>query len=197
MFWFLGFFLFCPCHRACGILAPNKGRNACPPQWKHRLLTNGPPGNSHNRCLLLFSHEVLSNSLRLHGLQHMRLPCPSPSPGVYSNSCPLIWWWHPTISSSVALFSACPQSFPASGSSPVSWLFASTGQSIGASASASVLLMNIQGWFPLGLIGLISLQSKGLLRVFSNTTIQKYEFFDAQPSLQPNFHIHTWLVQKP
>ena len=87
VFWFPVFFLFCPCHRACGILAPNKGWNGCPPQWKHRLLTNGPPGNSHNRCLLLFSHEVLSNSLHLHGLQHMRLPCPSLSPGVCSNSC--------------------------------------------------------------------------------------------------------------
>ena len=105
VFWFPVFFLFCPCHRACGILAPNKGWNACPPQWKHRLLTNGPPGNFHNRCLLLFSHEVLSNSLRLHGLQLMRLPCPSLSPGVCSNSCPLSWYAiqpsHPLLLSSL------------------------------------------------------------------------------------------------
>ena len=111
---------------------------------------------------LLFRHSVVSSSLWPHGLQHSRLPCPSPSPGVCSNSSSLSWWCHPTISSSVAPFSSCPQSFPASVSFPVSWLFTSGGQSIGASASASVLPMNIQDWFPLGWTGWISLQSKGL-----------------------------------
>ena len=112
-----------------------------------------------------------------------RPPCPSPTPRVYSNSCPLSWWWHPTISSSVAPFSSCPQSFPASGSFPISHFFASGGQSIGVPASASVLPMNIQDWFPWGWTGWISLQSKGLSRVFSNTTVQKHQFFRAQLSL--------------
>ena len=117
----------------------------------------------------------------------------SVSPRVSPNSCPLCQWCHPTLSSSVLPFSSCPQSFLASGSIPVSQLFISGGHSIGASASTSVLPMNIQGWFPLGLTGLISLQPKGLLRVFSNTTIQKHQFFSAQPSLESNSHIHTWL----
>ena len=121
--------------------------------------------------------------LRPHGLQHTRPPCPSPTPGVYSNSCPLSWWCHPTISSSVVPFSSCPQSFPASGSFPVSQFFTSGGQSTGVSPSASVLPMNIQDWFPLGWTGWISLQSKGLSRVFSNTTVQKPQFFSAQLSL--------------
>ena len=130
-----------------------------------------------------FSCSVVSNSLRPHGRQHTRLPCPSPTPGVYSNSCPLSWWCHPTISSSVVPFSSHLQSFPASGSFPMSQSFASGGQSIGASASASVLPMNIQDWFPLGWTGRISLQSKGLSRVFSNTTVEKHQFFGAQHSL--------------
>ena len=116
------------------------------------------------------------NSLRPHELQHLRIPCPSLSPGICSNSCPLSQWRHPTISSSVVPSSSCSQSFTASGSFPVSWLFASGDQSIEASASASVLPMNIQGWFPLEWTGLISLLSKGLFRVFSNTTIQKHQF---------------------
>ena len=116
-------------------------------------------------ALLLFSHSVVSDSLRPQGLQHARLPCPLLSSGVCPNSCPLNRWCHPTISSSVAPFSSCPQSFPVSGSFPKSHLFTSCGQSIRASASAAVLPMNIQGWFPLGLTGLISLQSKGLSRV--------------------------------
>ena len=120
-----------------------------------------------------FSRSVVSNSLRPHGLQHARLPCPSPTPRVYSNSCPFSQWCHPTISSSVTRFSSCPQSFPASGSFLISQLFASGGQNIGASASASLFPMNIQGWFSLGLTGLISLLSKGLSRVFSNTIVQK------------------------
>ena len=141
---------------------------------------------------LLFSHSVMSNSLRPHGLRHNSLPCPSPSPWVCSNSCPLSWWCYPTISSSVIPFSSCLQSFPALGSFLMSQLFVSGGQSIGASASASVLPMNIQDWFPLGLTGLISLQSKGLSKVFSNTTVQKHQSFGAQPSSQSNSHIHTW-----
>ena len=133
--------------------------------------------------LLLFSHSVMSNSLPPHGLQHGRLPCPSPTPRVCSNSCALSQWCHPIISSSVIPFSSCLQSFPASGFFPISWFFASSGQSIGTSSSALVLPMNIQNWFSLGLTGLISFQSKGFSRVFSNTTVQEHQFFDAQLSL--------------
>ena len=121
---------------------------------------------------------------------------PSPTPGACSNSCPSSRWCHPTISFSVISFSSCLQSFPAPGSFPKSWLFASGGQSIGASTSAPVLPMNIQGWFPLGLTGLISLQSKRLSRVFFNTTVQKHPFFGTQPSLWSNSHNHTWLIGK-
>ena len=124
-----------------------------------------------------------------------RLPCPSSSPRPCSNSCPLSQWCHPTISFSVIPFSSCLQSFPESGSFPMSQFFASGGQSIGVSASASVLPMNIQDWFPLGLTGMISLQSKGLSRVFSNTTVQKNQFFGAQLSLRSNSLIHTWLLK--
>ena len=123
--------------------------------------------------ILLFSHSVMSNSLPTHGLQHDRLPCPSPTPGACSNSCPLSQWCHPAISSSVLPFSSCLQSFPASGFFPMSQFLVSGGQSIGTSASVSVLQMNIQDWFPLGLTGWISLQSKGLSRVFSNIIVQK------------------------
>ena len=130
-----------------------------------------------------FSCSVVSDSLWPHWLQHARLPCPSPTPGACSNSCPLSWWCHPTISSSVIPFSSSLQSFPTSGSFPRSQFFASGGQSIGASALASVLPVNIQGGFPLGLTDLISLQSKGLSRVFSNTTVQKHQFFGTQLSL--------------
>ena len=142
-----------------------------------------------------FSCSVLSDSLRPHESQHARPPCPSPTPGACSNSCPLSRWCYTTISSSVAPFSSCLQSFPASGSFPVSQ-FASCGQSIGVSASASVLPMNIQDWYPLGLTGLISLQSKELSRVFSNTRVQKHQFFSAQLSLYSNSHIHSWLLEK-
>ena len=200
-------------------------------------------------CIAVFSHSVMSDSLRPYRLQHIRLPCPSASPGACPNSCPLSRWCHPTISSSVVHFSSCPQSFPASRSFPMSWLFtsggpsigalasvfpmniqgwfplgltglislqskrlsrvfwsiiiwkhqffASGGQSIGASASASVFPMNIQGWFPLGLTSLISLQSKGLSRVFSSPTVWKHQFFRTQPSLWSSSHIHTWLLEKP
>ena len=126
----------------------------------------------------------MSDSLRLHGLQHARPLCASPSPEIFTNSYSLHQWCHSAISFSDALFSFCPQSFPASGSFPVSWHFASVVQSIAASASASVLLMNIQAWFPLGLAGLISLQSKGLSRVFSSTTVWKHHFLGAQPFSQ-------------
>ena len=128
-----------------------------------------------------FSCSVVSNSLQPHELQHAWPPCPSPTPRVYSNSCTLIWWCHPTISSSVVPFSSCPQSFPASGSFPMSQLFTSGGQSSGISASASVLPMNTQDWSPLGWIGWIFLQSKPLSRVFSK--VQKHPFFCAQLSL--------------
>ena len=136
-------------------------------------------------------------TLQPHGLQHTRLPCPSQTPRAYSDSCPSRQWCHPAISSSVVHFSSCLQSFPASESSPISQFFVSGGQSSGVSASASVLPMNIQDWFPLGLIGLISLQSKWLSGVFSNTTVQKHQFFSIQPSLWSNSHIHTWLLEKP
>ena len=130
-----------------------------------------------------FSCSVVSNSLRPHGLQYARLPCPSPTPGAYSNSCPLSQWCHPTISSSFIPFSFHLQSFPISGSFPKSQFFTSGDQSIGVSASASVLPMNIQDWSPLGYTGWIFLKSKGLSRVFSNTTIQKYQFWGSQFSL--------------
>ena len=151
----------------------------------------------HSLLLLLFSHSVVSDYSQSHGLQHTRLPCPSPSPGACSDSCPLSQWYHPTISSSVVPFSSHLQAFPASGSFPMSQFFASGGQSIGVSASASVLPMNIQDWFPLGLTDWISLLSKGLSRVFSSTTVQKHQFFSTPPSLWSNSHIHTWLLEKP
>ena len=135
-------------------------------------------------------HSVMSDSLRPHGPQHARLPCPSPSPGVCSHSRPFSQWCHPTISSSVIPFSSCLQSFPASGFFLISQLFPSGGQSIGA--SAPVLPMVIQDWFPLGLTGLISLESKGLSRVFS-TAVQKHQLFGTQPYLCSNSHIYTWL----
>ena len=128
-----------------------------------------------------FSHSVVSDSLQSHEPQHARPPCPSPTPGVHPNSHPLSWWCHPAISSSVVPFSSCPQSFPASGSFPMSQLFAPGGQSIGVSALASILPVNTQDWSPLGWTGWISLQSKGLSRVFS-TTVQKHQFFGAQLS---------------
>ena len=134
-------------------------------------------GLSNISEFIQFSCSVVSNSLRPHELQHARPPCPSPTPGVHSNPCLLSRWWHPTISSYIVPFSSCPQSFPASGSFPMSQLFASWGQSTGVSASASVLPMNTQDWFPLGWTGWISLQSKGLSRVFSHTTVQKHHFF--------------------
>ena len=144
-----------------------------------------------------FSCSVMSDSLRPHELQHARPPCPSPTPGVYSNSCPSSRWWHPTISSSVVPFSSCPQPLLASGSVPTSQLFAWSGQSIGVSASASVLPMNTQDLSPSGWTRWISLQSKGLSRVFCNTTVQKHQFLGSQLSSQSNSHIHRWPLEKP
>ena len=144
-----------------------------------------------------FRCSVVSDSLRPQELQHARPPCPSPTPRACSNSCPLNQWCHPTISFCVIPLSSCLQCFPASGSFPMSPFCASGSQSIGVSASASVLPMNIQGWFSLRLTGLSFLQSKGFLRIFSNTAIWRHQFFSAQPSLWSNSHIHTWLVEKP
>ena len=141
---------------------------------------------------VLFGCSVMSDSLGSHKMQCTRIPCPSLSPRVCSNPCPLSQWCHPTMSSCVAPFS-CPQSFPASGFFPVSWLYTSGSQRIRTSASASVLPVSIQGWFPLGLIGLISLQSSELSRVFSGTVVQKRQSFGTQPFLWPSWHIHTWL----
>ena len=144
-----------------------------------------------------FSHSVISDSLWPHEWQHARPPWPSPTPGVHSNSCPSSRWCHPASSSSVVPFSSCPQSLPASGSFPMSQLFAWGGQSTRVSALASVLPMNTQDWSPLEWTGWISLQSKGLARVFSNTTVQKHQFFSSQLSWQSNSHIHTWPLEKP
>ena len=138
-----------------------------------------------NRTSVQFSHSVMSDCLQPHEPQHARPPCPSPTPGAYPNSCPSSQWYHPTISSSVIPFSFCLQSFPASGAFPVSQFFASGGQSIGVSASTSVLPINIQDWFPLGWTGWISLWSKGLSRVFFNTTVQKHQFFRTQLLYSP------------
>ena len=142
-----------------------------------------------------FNHSVVSNSLRPHESQHTRPPCPSPSPRVHSNSGPSSLWCHPAISSSVVPFSSCPQSLPTSESFPRSQLFAGGGQSTGVSALASFLPKKYQGWSS-EWTGWIFLQSKGLSRVFSNTTVQMHQFFGAQPSSQSNSHIHTWLLEK-
>ena len=150
----------------------------------------------HQFCSVQFSHSVMSDSATPWS-QHARPPCPSPALGAYQNSCPLSQWCHPAISSSVVPFSSCPQSFPALGSFPMSQLFTSGGQSIRVSASASVLPINTQDWSLLGWTGWISLQSKGLSRVFSNTTVQKHQFFGTQLSLYSNSHSHTWPLEKP
>ena len=144
-----------------------------------------------------FSRPVMSDSLRPHESQHARSPCPSPTPRVHSNSHPLSRWCHLAISTSVVPFSSCPQSLPASGSFPMSQLFTWGGQSTGVSALASFLPKNTHGWSPLEWTSWISLQSKGLSRVLSNTTVQKHQFFGAQLSSQSNCHIHTWLLEKP
>ena len=177
-----------PARLLCPWDFPGKNTRAC----CHGLLQGIFPIQASNPCLLhllhssssvQFSPSVVSDSLWSHGLQHARPPCPSTTPRVYSNPCPLSQWCHPTNSSSVVPFSSHLQSFPASGTFPMSQLFAWGGQSIGVSASTSVLPMNIWDWFPLGWTGWTSLQSKGLSRVFSNTTVQKHQFFGTQLSL--------------
>ena len=144
-----------------------------------------------------FSHSVMSDSLQHHESQHARPPCPSPTPRVHSDSRPSSQWCHPAISSYVVPFSSCPQSLPASESFPMSQLVTWDGQSTGVSASASFPPKKSPGWSPSEWTGWISLQSKGLSRVFSNTTLQKHQFFDTQPSSQSNSHIHTWPLEKP
>ena len=158
---------------------------------RHHLVTKSPP-NIRSAVSVQFSHSVVSDSL----WPHTRPPCPSPSTGVHSNSSPSARWCHPASSSSLVPFSSCPQSLPASQFFPMSQLFAWGGQSTGVSALASFLPKNIQGWSPLEWTGWISLQSKGLSRVF-NTTVQKHQFFGAQLSSQSNSHIHSWLLEKP
>ena len=153
--------------------------------------------SSHLIQSVQFSHSVVSDSLRHHESQHARPPCPSPTPGVHPDSRPSSQWCHPAISSPVILFSSCPQSLPASESFSMSQLFTWGGQSTGVSALASFLPKKSQGWSNSKWTGWISLQSKGLSRVFSNTTIQKHQFFSIQPSSQSNSHIHTWPQGKP
>ena len=166
-------------------------------QWEIKQFNQGSEGWGPNPGSVQFSHSIVYNALWPHGLQLARFPCPSPTPGACSNSCRWSLWCHPTISSSVIPFSSCLQPFPASGSFPKSQFFTPGGQSIVASASASVLPMNIQDWFPWGWTDWISMQSKGLLRIFSTTTVQKQEFFSTQLCLWSNSHIHTWLLEKP
>ena len=153
--------------------------------------------NSYTIQSVQFSRSVMSDSLRPHESQHARPPCPSPTPRVHSDSHQSSQWCYPAISSSVVPLFYCPQSFPASKSFPMSQLFTWGGQSTGASALASFLPKTCQGWSPSEWTGWISLQSKGLSRVFSNTTVQRHKFFGAQPSSQTNSHIHTWLLEKP
>ena len=165
--------------------------------WQVGSLPLTPPGKPKGRGLVQFSCSVVSDFLRPHELQHARPPCPSPTPRVHSDSRPSSQWCHPDISSSVIPFSSCPQSLPASESFPMSQLFAWGGQSTGVSALASALTKKSQGWSPSEWTGWISLQSKGLSRVFSNTTVQKHQFFGTQLSSQSNSHIHTWPLKKP
>ena len=164
----------------CVIPLHTNYRHSC--LFQHSVYITLSPGTISGLSVQ-FNHSVVSDSLRPHESQHARPPCPSPTPRVYSNSCPLSEWCHPTILSSVTPFSSHLQSFPASRSFQMNQFFSSSGQSIGVPASASVLPMPIQDWFPLGWTGWISLQSKGLSRVFSNTTVQKHQFFDPQLSL--------------
>ena len=161
----------------------------CPPALAGRFFTTSTTWEALSS--VQFSLSVMSNSLQPHELQHARPPCPSPTPGVHSNSRPLSQWCHPAISSSVVPFFSCPQSLPASGSYQMSQLFASGGKTIWVSASISVLPMNTQGWRPLGWTSWISLQSKGLSRIFSKTTVQNHQYFGAQLSLWSNSHILT------
>ena len=176
----------------CKVCSDEKSK--CP-----SIKIKGPPRSQARRIICCLAAEQCSTLWDLidPGPQHANLPCPSLSPGICSNSCLLSRWCHPTISSSVTRFSSCLWSFSASGSFPMCQLFTSDDQSIGASALASVLPVNIQGWFPLGFIRLISLLFKRLIRIFFSTTIWKHQFFGAQLSLWSNSHIRTWLLQKP
>ena len=166
--------------------------------WSSNPTHRHKPRQNYNLSIRLdqISRSVVSDSLQPHESQHNRPPCPSPTPGVYPNSCPSSRWCHPAISSSVVPFSSCPQSLPASESFPMSQLFAWGDQSTGVSALASFLPKKSQGWSS-EWTGWISLQSKGLSRVFSNTTLQKHQFFGPQLSSQSKSHIHTWLLEKP
>ena len=194
--------VFCDCgfQSVCPLM--EKDKRLMEASWWERL-TEGEIGSHSDGqdyaqfSSVKFSHSVVSDSLRPHELQHTRPPCPSPTPRVYPNSCPSSRWCHPAISSSVVPFSSCPQSLPPTGSFPMSQFFASGGQSTGVSASASVLPMSMQVWSPLGCTGWIPLWSKELSRVFSNTTVQKHQFFSTQLSSQSNSHIHTWPLEKP
>ena len=187
---------------ACQASLSITNSNLCPlSRWCHPIISSSViPFSS---CLqsfpasVQFSHSVMSDSFQPHELQHARPSCPSPTPGVHSKSHPSSQWCHPAISSSVIPFSSCPQSLPASESFPMSQLFAWGGQSIGVSASTSVLPKNTEDWSPLEWTGWISLRSKGLSRVFSNTTVQKHQFLSAQLSSQSNSQIHTWPLEKP
>ena len=170
----------------------NKGARCVHVNSGKRALFTSVSKDDYLHLLLLFSHSVMFESLQLHGSQHTRPPCPSPSPRVYPSSCPLHQRCHPAVSSTVALFSSCLQSFPASRSLPMSRLSTSGDQSI----RASLLPMNIQDWFPLGLTGLMSLLSKGLLRVLSSSTIQKHQFSDIQPSLWSSSHNRKWPLER-
>ena len=161
------------------------------------LFPCGESWKAHHFSSVQFSHSVMSDSLRPYKSQHVRPPCPSLTPRVHTDSCPSSQWCHPAISSSVVTFSSCPQSLPTSESFPMSQLFAWGGQSTGVSALASFLPKKSRGWSPLEWTGWISLQSKGLARVSSNTTVQKHQFFGTQPSSQSNSHIHTWPLEKP
>ena len=173
---------------------PTQGSNPCLPHCRWILYQLSHKGSVRSDQI---SHSVVSDSLRPHESQHARPPCPSPTPGVHWDSRPSSQGCHPAISSSVVPFSSCPQSLPASESFSMSQLFTWGGQSIGVSALAPFLPKKSQGWSPSEWTGWISLQSKGLSRVFSNTTVQKHQFFGAQPSSQSNSHIHTWPQEKP
>ena len=171
--------------------------NRLPHPPSPKLRNNYRNTSSRKFSSVQFSRSLVSDSLRPHESQYAQASLSITNPRVYSNSHPSRWWYHPAISSSVVPFSSCPQSLPASGSFPMSQLFAWGGQSIGVSASTSVLPMNTRDWSPLEWTDWISLQSKGLSRVFSNTTVQKHQFFSAQLSSQSNSHIHTWPLEKP
>ena len=186
--------------RKCTIWHKNVQKGNHVKLWKQTLSNTNPGQNFIHYLLyilLLFTHPIMSDSLQPYGLQYTRIPYPSLSLRVCSNACPLSCWCHPTTSFSVDSFSSCPPSFPASGPLPMSGLIASGGQRIGASASASLLPINIQVWFPLWLIGLISLQSREFSIAFSSTTVRKNQFFGTLPSLWSNSHIFKRLLEKP